>query len=162
MNNPMKDPITPIKKAMGRFLRARRQEVGWTANALRQRTGNSHEQLVKMETGRDTVSVDTLLRVMHELGIGLYLSVQNSDAADTSVAGAYFPPPFLLIPDPKGRELFVFHWRHPAFLVHVIQTIPYDLRLLATYGPTTQEVRKHSAWEELQRFLDAHFAQATN
>jgi len=156
------NPIPHLKRALGAFLRARRENIGWSRNQLRERTNTSGLQIEKIEDGIDTVSTDTLLRVMRELGVGVHLSVQNADeASDVSAEGMRVPPPFLVCADADARQLYVLHWRHPAFLVGVVQTIPHTLRLVATYGPTAEQVRAHAAWAKLEAFVKEVMAKAT-
>lgn len=156
----MSKDIAQIKRAIGAFFRQRREAIGWSANQLRERTNTSGLQLDKLENGTDSVNTETLFRVMLELGIGLHLTEQNSDEATAlSLDGTSVPPAFLVCVDAKHRQLYVLHWKRPAFLLQVIQTIPHELRFVATYGPTPAEVREHPVWDELQPFVRARLAE---
>lgn len=160
----MTNPIPSLKRAMGAFLRARRENIGWSRHQLRERTNTSGQQVDKIEDGTDTVSTDTFLRVMLELGVSLHLTALNADeAAAVSMEGMRAPAPFLLFVDEQARELYVLHWQGPAFLVHVVQTIPYTLRLVATYGQfTPAQLREHAVWAELEAFLEQRFAKTVD
>lgn len=149
----MSKQIHQIKRAIGAFLKARRLNMGWTPRALRNRTGTSDLQIEKIETGKDTVTMDTFLRVMLELGVGMHLTEQNSDAPAVSAEATTIPPHFLATLDPDARQLYVLHWRRPSFLVKVVQTIPHDLRFVATWGATPAEIKALPVWAEAESFV---------
>jgi transcriptional regulator with XRE-family HTH domain len=160
----MSKQITQMKRALGAFLRSRRESIGWNKQQLRDRTGMGGHQLDNLEDGTGNPTSDTLFAVLLELGIGLHLCEQNSDeAAGVTIEGARVPPAFLLCPDEKGGQLYVLHWQHPAFLVQVVQSIPHQLRVVATYGPTAEQVRQLPVWGELERYVKKVLAkQAAN
>lgn len=146
--------INAMKKAIGAFLRSRRESIGWNKQQLRDRAEVGGAQLEAMETGAGNPTEETLLRVMSELGVSLHLCEQNSDeAVAVTIEGASSPPPFLLCADAKSMHLYVLHWQHPAFLVQVIQTVPHQQRIVATYGPTAAEVRQLPIWKDLDVFV---------
>lgn len=148
----MNEQIKAIKQAIGRFLKQRREGIGWNQSDLRDRADVNGVQLTKIESGTGTVTTDTFFRVMLELGIGMHLTEQNSDEAEAvSHAGVKAPPTFMVCTD--GDQLYVLHWQRPAFLVQVVQTIPHTLRFVATYGPTPEQVKELPVWKELQRFV---------
>jgi|GEM_PF-4589445 transcriptional regulator with XRE-family HTH domain len=151
----MSNAIAQIKRSIGAFFRKRRESIGWSLNQLRERTNTSGLQLDKLESGTDSVNTETLFRVMLELGIGLHLTEQNSDEATAHILdGTISPPAFLLCADEKSRQLYVLHWQGPAFLVQVIQTVPHQLRVVATYGRFTQDqLRQLPVWGELESFV---------
>lgn len=153
------EQIIHIKQAIGRFFRARRESLGWTRHDLRAATNTSHLQVQKIEEGEQSVNTDTFFRVMLALGIGTYYTVQDSNAAEVCVEGAAMPPPFLVCPDGERGQLYILHWRQPAFLVQVVQTTPYHLRVVATYGPPADAVKQLPVWAELETFVKDKLAQ---
>lgn len=157
----MTDHIPAIKRAIGVFLRNRREAIGWSVHALRGRTNTSNAQVKAIEEGTHP-GMDTYLKLMLTMGLSLHLTEQNADAAEVLLEGTSVPPPYLLASDEAAGQLYVLHWQQPAFLVQVVQTIPHDLRLVATYGAPAEAIHAHHAWKELQAFLDARFSKATN
>lgn len=150
----MSKEIIQMKRAIGAFFRNRREKLGWLPHHLRDRTNTSGTQIDALETGDGNVRFDTFLKVMLEEGIAIHLTEQNADEAmPVTMEGASVPPPFLLCADAKTKQLYVLHWQRPAFLVQVVQTIPHTLRFVATYGATTQEIRKLPVMAELEAFV---------
>src|SRR5690606_2387824 len=98
-------------RAIGAFFRARREDMQWTRNDLRNATGTSGTQVRKIEEGVDSVSTETFLRVMNALGIGMHLCQQNADPVDVVTEGTSQPPPFLLTVDAESRQMYVLHWQ---------------------------------------------------
>ncbi len=153
------EQITQIKRAIGAFFRARRENMGWTRNDLRAATNTSGLQVQKIEEGIDSVGTDTFFRVMLALGIGTHYTVQDSNAAEVCVEGAAMPPPFLVYPDGERGQLYILHWQKPAFLVQVVHTTLYHLRVVATYGPPADAVKQLPVWAELETFVKDKLAQ---
>lgn len=67
----MSGGVTDLAIAIGRRVRAHRQERGWTLDDLAHAAGVSRRALVNVEQGTANPSVSTLLRLAEALGVGL-------------------------------------------------------------------------------------------
>jgi ribosome-binding protein aMBF1 (putative translation factor) len=56
-----------------------RMENGLTQQELADRVGTSYSQISRIESGRHTVSIDTLRRVSHALGLKLILGFERQE-----------------------------------------------------------------------------------
>ena len=80
------DPAVAISKAIGRRVRRRRIDRGWTLDELASRSGVSRRMLVNVEQGGANPSIATLLRLADALGIGLPALVEPAEDERTDVA----------------------------------------------------------------------------
>ncbi|MDY0914471.1 helix-turn-helix transcriptional regulator [Rathayibacter festucae] len=83
-------PTIKARKAsdLPSIVRAVREESGLSQTELAERIGLSREYVVNLETGQPTLYARRLFRIMHELGITVFLEYRDSARDDDGVSAS--------------------------------------------------------------------------
>jgi ribosome-binding protein aMBF1 (putative translation factor) len=87
-------PIEPqtVEAWIGRRIRTRRAELGWSQAALASRLGLVHQQVQRYEAGKGAIRASCLIKIAAALGVGIgYFSTESHSVA----ADGETPPPAL-------------------------------------------------------------------
>jgi len=69
-----------IAEDIGRLIRQRRSDLGWTQQALAQRVGASRLWLLKVEQGKASAEVGLILKTFHALGLMIFIEEEEPQA----------------------------------------------------------------------------------
>lgn len=71
------DPVS-TRPALAAAVKARRAELGWTQNDLALGAGVGRGVVQKLETGRGTVTIDSVLAILAALSLDLHLAGRDA------------------------------------------------------------------------------------
>ncbi|EPJ3802174.1 helix-turn-helix domain-containing protein [Morganella morganii] len=94
----MKNKDNYVNTCVGRKIRATRESVGMTESQLAQLTGLSQQQISRYESGKTSMTIDTVVMIAHALDISLSKLLSDylpASEEDNSV--------ILVIPHDKNR-----------------------------------------------------------
>lgn len=150
--------LTPFKRAIGTYIRLRRNDLGLNQEEAAKRSGMSTPPVSEIETAATDYKFDSLLKLMSGLNIGMQLVAHDSGAGVT-VDEAAAPAKWLQCTD--GVQLYVLHTRHPMFLAQVVQTIPHTVRLVHVWGKMPpSKVLQAPVMKELRAYVKRMMAAA--
>jgi hypothetical protein len=67
-------------------------------------------------------------------------------------------PKFLPAVDQDTMQLYILHRQFPAFLAHVVQTIPHTIKIIDLYDQIKpEELEKHPCMNELKTWIKNYF-----
>ena len=70
-SNKQKAITEDILAILGRNIRARRKETGWTQEALAEISGINDKEVSHIELGRRNVTIETLVKISTALGVSI-------------------------------------------------------------------------------------------
>jgi len=69
------------KQMLARFLKARRQELGYSQRVLAERAQITQKTVSRIETGKDNTSLESLFPLMQALNLQLFLGMEEKSKA---------------------------------------------------------------------------------
>ena len=106
-----------VASAIGRRVRDRRVERGWTLDELAERSGVSRRMVINVEQGASNPSIATLLRLSDALGVGLPALVDVERRGALQVIGAGQAP--VLWRGPSGGQAVLVAGTDPPDVVEL-------------------------------------------
>lgn len=129
----MNEKIKTARVQLGQFIKDRRLQMGRTAEELGTFVGVTANTIKGIETGRFACDVDLLLSICAALELKPIFAALE-ELSQGTMSNLPEGPAFLLAPDHQAGELYLLHRRHPACLIHVVQTNPATFRIVDNYS----------------------------